>query len=46
MKQKFTPLDGNRTNFVQTSWAMLGLTYGGQVSILVFNDKFTYVKLV
>ena len=28
----YTPLDGNRTNLVQTSWAMLGLMLGGQVS--------------
>ncbi|XP_051128400.1 dammarenediol II synthase-like isoform X3 [Andrographis paniculata] len=27
---KYTPLEGNRTNLVQTSWAMLGLIYGGQ----------------
>ncbi|KAL8479831.1 hypothetical protein ACS0TY_026687 [Phlomoides rotata] len=27
---KYTPLNGNRTNFVQTSWAMLGLMYAGQ----------------
>ncbi|KAG8385282.1 hypothetical protein BUALT_Bualt03G0025800 [Buddleja alternifolia] len=27
---KYTPLEGNRTNLVQTSWAMLGLVYGGQ----------------
>ncbi|KAK6150031.1 hypothetical protein DH2020_017556 [Rehmannia glutinosa] len=27
---KYTPLEGNRTNLVQTSWAMLGLMYGGQ----------------
>nr|XP_043623179.1 dammarenediol II synthase-like [Erigeron canadensis] len=26
----YTPLDGNRTNLVQTSWAMLGLMSGGQ----------------
>lgn len=26
----YTPLDGNKTNLVQTSWAMLGLMYGGQ----------------
>nr|WGT93813.1 mixed amyrin synthase [Codonopsis lanceolata] len=26
----YTPLTGNRTNLVQTSWAMLGLMYGGQ----------------
>nr|GEU84717.1 dammarenediol II synthase-like [Tanacetum cinerariifolium] len=26
----YTPLDGNRTNLVQTSWAMLGLMLGGQ----------------
>ncbi|KAD7479020.1 hypothetical protein E3N88_02156 [Mikania micrantha] len=30
-KEKFIPLEGNRTNLVQTSWAMLGLLYGGQV---------------
>nr|AGS16975.1 dammarenediol synthase II [Panax vietnamensis] len=28
--EKFTPLKGNRTNLVQTSWAMLGLMFGGQ----------------
>ncbi|KAK6150030.1 hypothetical protein DH2020_017555 [Rehmannia glutinosa] len=27
---KYTPLEGNRTNLVQTSWVMLGLMYGGQ----------------
>ncbi|KAH7848449.1 hypothetical protein Vadar_002836 [Vaccinium darrowii] len=27
---KYQPLEGNRTNLVQTSWAMLGLIYGGQ----------------
>ncbi|KAL3522942.1 hypothetical protein ACH5RR_015776 [Cinchona calisaya] len=27
---KYTPLEGNKTNLVQTSWAMLGLMYGGQ----------------
>ncbi|GJW57347.1 dammarenediol II synthase-like protein [Tanacetum coccineum] len=27
----YTPLDGNRTNLVQTSWAMLGLMFGGQM---------------
>ncbi|KAK1422787.1 hypothetical protein QVD17_18074 [Tagetes erecta] len=27
----YTTLDGNRTNLVQTSWAMLGLMSGGQV---------------
>lgn len=27
----YTPLVGNRTNLVQTSWAMLGLMFGGQV---------------
>ncbi|KAI3680965.1 hypothetical protein L6452_35745 [Arctium lappa] len=26
----YTPLDGNRTNIVQTSWAMLGLMSAGQ----------------
>ncbi|KAL1555852.1 beta-amyrin synthase [Salvia divinorum] len=27
---KYIPLEGNRTNLVQTSWAMLGLMYVGQ----------------
>ncbi|XP_058208036.1 dammarenediol II synthase-like isoform X4 [Rhododendron vialii] len=27
---KYQPLEGNRTNLVQTSWAILGLLYGGQ----------------
>ncbi|XP_059631283.1 dammarenediol II synthase-like, partial [Cornus florida] len=27
---KYTPLEGNRTNLVQTAWGMLGLIYGGQ----------------
>ncbi|KAE9452401.1 hypothetical protein C3L33_15698, partial [Rhododendron williamsianum] len=27
---KYQPLEGNRTNLVQTSWAMLGLIQGGQ----------------
>ncbi|KZV28816.1 beta-amyrin synthase [Dorcoceras hygrometricum] len=27
---KYTPLEGNHTNLVQTSWAMLGLMWGGQ----------------
>nr|XP_043609055.1 dammarenediol II synthase-like [Erigeron canadensis] len=26
----YTPLDGKRTNYMQTSWAMLGLMFGGQ----------------
>ncbi|GMP71855.1 hypothetical protein CsSME_00030109 [Camellia sinensis var. sinensis] len=30
MKKKYQPLEGNKTNLVQTSWAMLGLIYGGQ----------------
>lgn len=29
----YTPLDGNRTNIVQTAWAMLGLMSSGQVSL-------------
>ncbi|XP_019170947.1 PREDICTED: dammarenediol II synthase-like [Ipomoea nil] len=28
--QKYIPLEGDRTNLVQTSWAMLGLMYTGQ----------------
>ncbi|GFS43140.1 camelliol C synthase 1 [Actinidia rufa] len=27
---KYQPMDGNRTNLVQTSWAMLGLIHSGQ----------------
>ncbi|CAH1441269.1 unnamed protein product [Lactuca virosa] len=30
-REVYTPLDGNRTNLVQTSWAMLGLMFSGQV---------------
>ncbi|KAK1422785.1 hypothetical protein QVD17_18072 [Tagetes erecta] len=30
-REVYTPLNGNRTNIVQTSWAMLGLMLGGQV---------------
>ncbi|KAI8563351.1 hypothetical protein RHMOL_Rhmol03G0105300 [Rhododendron molle] len=30
---KYQLLEGNRTNLVQTSWAMMGLLYGGQVSL-------------
>ncbi|KAK1375484.1 Terpene cyclase/mutase family member [Heracleum sosnowskyi] len=30
--EKFVPLPGNRTNLVQTSWAMLGLMVGGQAA--------------
>ncbi|KAK2971631.1 hypothetical protein RJ640_003451, partial [Escallonia rubra] len=29
--EKYIPLEGNRTNLVQTSWAMLGLMHTGQV---------------
>lgn len=31
----YTPLDGNRTNLVQTSWAMLGLMLCGQVFFII-----------
>nr|WDS97776.1 dammarenediol synthase [Bupleurum chinense] len=30
--EKYMPLPGNRTNLVQTSWAMLGLMRGGQAA--------------
>ncbi|PWA53899.1 Terpene synthase, conserved site-containing protein [Artemisia annua] len=29
-QEKFIPLEGNRKNLTQTSWAMLGLMLGGQ----------------
>lgn len=30
--QKYTPLEGNKTNVVNTAQAMMGLIMGGQVS--------------
>ncbi|KAB2613204.1 beta-amyrin synthase-like [Pyrus ussuriensis x Pyrus communis] len=29
-KREYVPLEGNRSNLVQTAWAMMGLIYGGQ----------------
>ncbi|KAJ0008417.1 hypothetical protein Pint_30747 [Pistacia integerrima] len=29
--KKFTPLEGNRSNLVQTAWAMMGLIHAGQM---------------
>ncbi|KAI7757915.1 hypothetical protein M8C21_033608 [Ambrosia artemisiifolia] len=29
-REVYTPLEGNRTNYMQTSWAMLGLMFSGQ----------------
>jgi hypothetical protein len=29
--QEYTPLDGNRSNLVQTAWTMVGLIRAGQV---------------
>ena len=31
--QKFTPLEGNRSNLVQTAWSLMGLIHSGQVSL-------------
>ena len=31
--QKFTPLEGNRSNLVQTAWTLMGLINSGQVSL-------------
>ncbi|GAY66080.1 hypothetical protein CUMW_245890 [Citrus unshiu] len=28
---KYIPLEGNRSNLVQTSWAMMGLIHAGQM---------------
>ncbi|XP_044490766.1 beta-amyrin synthase-like isoform X2 [Mangifera indica] len=30
-EEKYIPLEGNRSNLVQTAWAILGLIHGGQV---------------
>ena len=30
--QEYVPLEGNRSNLVQTAWAMMGLIHAGQVS--------------
>ncbi|KAK9229899.1 hypothetical protein WN944_022865 [Citrus x changshan-huyou] len=31
VKQKYVPLEGNRSNLVQTSWAMMALIHAGQM---------------
>ncbi|XP_039172111.1 beta-amyrin synthase [Eucalyptus grandis] len=31
-KKEYVPLEGNRSNLVQTAWAMMGLIHAGQVS--------------
>ncbi|KAI3824565.1 hypothetical protein L1987_06028 [Smallanthus sonchifolius] len=38
----YTPLDGNRTNLVQTSWAMLGLMLAGQVERVSGSNSHVY----
>lgn len=35
--QKYTPLEGNRSNLVHTAWALMGLFSSGQVSVLCFT---------
>uniref|UniRef100_A0A7N0VCJ8 Terpene cyclase/mutase family member n=1 Tax=Kalanchoe fedtschenkoi TaxID=63787 RepID=A0A7N0VCJ8_KALFE len=32
--KKYVPLDGNRSNLVQTAWALMGLIHAGQVGVL------------
>ncbi|PKI55625.1 hypothetical protein CRG98_023980 [Punica granatum] len=32
MVQKYVPLEDNRSNLVQTAWAMMGLIHSGQVA--------------
>ena len=31
--RKFTPLEGNQSNLVQTAWSLMGLIHSGQVSL-------------
>ena len=37
--QEYVPLEGNRSNLVQTAWAMMGLIHAGQVSLLFKNGS-------
>uniref|UniRef100_A0A7N0TBU7 Terpene cyclase/mutase family member n=1 Tax=Kalanchoe fedtschenkoi TaxID=63787 RepID=A0A7N0TBU7_KALFE len=39
---KFTPLDGNKSHLVQTSWALMGLIHAGQVSSTVTPAYFHF----
>jgi hypothetical protein len=31
-KQEYTEIEGNKSNVVQTAWAMMGLIHAGQAS--------------
>ena len=31
--QKYTPLEGNQSNLIQTGWTLMGLLHSGQVSL-------------
>ncbi|KAK1362257.1 Terpene cyclase/mutase family member [Heracleum sosnowskyi] len=42
--EKFVPLADDRTNLVQTSWAMLGLIRGGQESITYLHMSGSFAK--
>ena len=35
---KYTPLEGNKTNVVNTAQAMIGLIMGGQVIVKLINQ--------
>jgi squalene cyclase len=37
-EQRYIPLEGNRSNLVQTAWAMMGLIHAGQVQIFSILD--------
>lgn len=34
LMQKYIPLEGRRSNVVQTAWAMMGLIHAGQVILI------------
>jgi hypothetical protein len=38
--QIYTPLEENRSTYVHTAWAMLGLIHAGQVSSLCTSSSF------
>ena len=37
--QEYVPIEGNRSNLVQATWAMMGLIHAGQVSLLFKNSS-------
>ena len=40
--QIYIPLEGSRSNLVQTAWALLGLIHAGQVCFYLIIDPLHY----